>query len=851
MSIRCINVTIVKTGLVISGVILTLSVALAQITVSGTVTDAATGVGIAGVTVSLPNASKGTSTDSAGHYRIQLEATATHIRFNALGYKPMIRQLVSGISQTIDVELDEDAQTLDEVVVSGKGRYRNRDNPAVELIRQVIAHKRVNRPSRFDYVSFDAYEKIMMAVSDVPKSITNNALTRGYRFALENVDTTLVPGRSLLPIYLEESLSQRYERLHPKAGKTIVTAHKKTELDQRYVNNQNIETYFKFIHTDVDIYENNILILNKPFLGPTADAAPLFYKFFITDTISNAEGQFVELTFIPRNEEDRLFSGKLQVTLDGNYGIRRADIWIDHRANLNWVNQIDISLRFSRHRSGIYLLAYSDVQINFGLFEGKRGAFGQRTLAFENYDTETAIPSGTFSGQQWVKADDAELKTESHWQDKRPVQLTEVEAKTYVNIDSLHRNRAFRRTLKLGYLLSQSFLYAGPVEFGPVEYSYTHNDLEGSRIRLSGRTTRQFSEQLYGEAYTAYGFRDNRIKVFGSLAHTLNGHRVGEYPAHYLQATYHQDAREPGQLLGFRNGDSFTRSFRSGEQYNWLYHHAFRLNHVIEFGNHVMLQTFLAMQRQAPAARLHFVTAGPSADTLGALRTSELGLDLRWAPNEEFYQRNLERTPIINEYPVFNLRYNMGLSGILGGEYNYHALRLNVFKRVFLSQLGLADVNVGTGYIFGTVPYPLLDIPNASQTYVLTPDAFSLMNNLEFVSDQYIKLNIEYRLHGFILNKIPLLKKLKIRELAGFKLLYGNVRPENQPQHNPDVFLLPTDEQGRATTFALTRKPYMEASVGLENILNVLRVEYVRRLSYLDHPDIDKGGIRFSVKVDF
>ncbi|WP_176146269.1 DUF5686 and carboxypeptidase-like regulatory domain-containing protein [Parapedobacter luteus] len=842
---------IMKAWLAVMGVVISLSIALAQTTVNGTVTDESTGAPITGVTISLVNSPTGTSTDSTGRYRLQLNTPATAIRFSALGYKTIVKQLIPGVSQTIDAALEEDAQHLDEVVVSGKGRYRNRNNPAVDLIRQVIAHKRVNRLSRFDYVSFDAYEKIMMAVSDLPKSITNNALTRGYRFAFENVDTTLVPGRSLLPIYLEESLSQRYERLHPQATKTIVTAHKKTELDQRYVNNQNIETYFKFIHTDIDIYENNILILNKPFLGPTADAAPLFYKFFITDTISNAEGQFVELTFVPRNKEDRLFSGKLQVTLDGNFGIRRADIWIDHHANLNWVNQIEISLRFNRHHNGIYLLAYSDVQINFGLFEGKRGAFGQRTLAYDNYDTETTIPPSTFSGQQWVKAGDAEHKTESEWQNMRPIQLTEVEGKTYANIDSLQHNKAFRKTLKVGYLVSQSFLYAGPIEFGPLEYSYSHNDLEGSRVRLSGRTTRQFSEKLYGEAYTAYGFRDNRIKVFGAVAQTLNGRRVGEYPAHYLQATYHQDAREPGQLLGFRNGDSFTRSFRSGEQRNWLYHHAFRFNHVIEFGNHVMLQTFIATQRQSPAAQLHFVTAGASADTLNALRTSELGVDLRWAPNEEFFQRNLERTPIVNEYPVFNLRYNMGLRGIFGGEYPYHALRLNVFKRVFLSQLGLADINVGTGYIFGTVPYPLLDIPNANQTYVLTPDAYSLMNNLEFVSDQYIKLNIEHRLHGFILNKIPLLKKTKMRELAGFKLLYGNVRPENHPQNNPDVFLLPTDGQGRATTFVLTRKPYMEASVGLENILNILRLEYVRRLSYLDHPDIDKGGVRFSVKVDF
>ncbi|MFC3198506.1 DUF5686 family protein [Parapedobacter deserti] len=841
--------TLMGLGIIIG--IFTFSYTYAQTAIRGKVTDASTGEGIQGVTVSLLNTTVGTSTDSLGHYSLTYDATASHIQFDALGYKPATRPLPDN-GLPLNVELEEDFHTLDEVVISGKGRYRNRNNPAVDLIKKVIEHKKVNRLSRFDYVSYESYEKIMMAVSDLPKFVSNSALTRGYRFAFENVDTTLVPGRSLLPVYLEENLSKRYQRMYPKARKTVVTASKKTELDKRYINNENIETYFKFIHGDIDIYENNILILNKPFLSPTADAASVFYKFFITDTISTADGQFVELTFVPRNEEDRLFSGKLQISLDGNYGIRRADIWIDRRANLNWVNDVSISLRFGRHsRTGIYLLTYSDMKINFGLYEGKRGAFGQRTLVHSNYDTETEIPASTFSGQQWVKTADANRRTDSQWERERPLQLTEVETKTYTNIDSLRNNRAFKSTLKLGYLLAQSYVNAGPVEFGPLEYSYSYNDLEGSRIRLSGRTTRQFSEKLYAEAYTAYGFRDERLKFFGGVAHTLNRKRIAEYPAHYLQATYQQDVREPGQLLGFRNGDSFSRSFRTGEQDKWSYHDVFRLNHVIEFGNHMRLQTFFASQRQNPAANLHFVAAGPKPDTINILQTSELGIDLRWAPNEEFFQRNLERSPIVNEYPVFNLRYNMGIKGLFGGEYNYHALRLDVSKRVFLSQLGLADISVGTGYIFGSVPFPLLDIPNASQTYILAPDSYALLNDLEFVSDQYIKLSIEHRLHGFILNKIPLLKKLKIRELAGFKLLYGNVRPENRPEYNPMVFMLPTNAQGDATTFTLERKPYMEASAGVENILNVLRVEYVRRLSYLNHPDVDRGGFRFSLKVDF
>ena len=845
-----IQSTALKGTLVLVGV-MAISSLMAQPTIRGRVTDAATKEGIAGATVSLLHTAKGTSTDSLGNYVLTPAGQITGIRFTALGYKTVTRSVKSDTSQTIDVELEEDFKALEEVVVSGKGRYRNRNNPAVELIRKVIEHKEANRLARFDYVSFDAYEKIMVAVSNVPRLVTNNALTRGYRFAFENVDTTLVPGRSLLPVYLEENLSKQYRRLSPKATKSVVTANKKTELDARYVNNENIQTYFNFIYTDVDIYENNVLILNKPFLSPTADRAPLFYKFFITDTISTSEGQFVELTFVPRNEADRLFSGRLHITLDGNYGIRRADIRIDQRANLNWVNDLTLSLRFHRHDNGVYLPASSDMQINFGVQGSEGGAFGQRTLVYSEYDTETAIPAAVFSGQQMTKAADATSRSTAYWDSERPLALSPAEAKTYVNLDSLQDNRSFGRTLKLGYLLSQSYVNAGPVEFGPVEHAYSFNDLEGNRIRIGGRTTRGFSERLYAEAYAAYGTTDKQAKFYGSVAHTLNQRRVGEYPAHYMQITYQHDAREPGQLLGFRNGDSFIRSFRSDKQDKWSYFDVWKLSHVIEFGNHFMLQTSFISQQEAPTANLYFITAASNPDTVRRLRTSELVFDLRWAPYETFFQRNLERTPIVNEYPIFNLRYLMGLKGPFGGAYSYHALRFGVSKRIFLSQLGLADVNLTAGYVFSTVPFPLLDIPYASRTYALAQDAYALMNDLEFVNDQYIKLHIEHRLHGFILNKIPLLKHLRLREVVGFKALYGNVRPENRPENNPGAFLFPTDEQDNPTTFTLGRRPYMEASAGVENILNVFRVEYVRRLSYLNHPDIDKGGFRFSVKVDF
>ena len=822
--------------------------ALAQLTVTGSVSDALTGESITGASVVVPGTASGTSTDRTGHYTIVVSEADSFLSFHALGYKPLIKQLHPARTQTLHVALEKDQLTLDEVTVEGKGRYRNRDNPAVALIQQVIAHKPVNQLSRYDYVSLQRYEKIMMAASNPPKGLLTGAITRGYRFALENIDSTLVPGTKLLPVYLEEQVARQYQRKSPATTKTLITAKKKTELDSRFVNNQNTESILNYIHGDIDIYENNILVLNRPFLSPTAESAPLFYKFYITDTLSNHDGTFVELTFVPRNEEDRLFSGKLQVTLDGNYGIRQADISINRRANLNWVDHITISLHFNPHQNGIFLPAYSDMRIHFKVPGSKYGLFGQRTLVYRNYNTSQQIPNEVFNGQQTVAVAGSNLVPDHFWEENRPIKLSAVESNTYSNFDSLRNNQAFKRTLDWSSLLFDGFKRAGPIEIGPIESIYSYNALEGNRVRISGRTSRALSEKIYGEAYTAYGFRDKQVKFYVGAAYTLNKRPVGSYPAHYLQVSYQQDAREPSQPLGFRNGDSFIHAFSRNKQDKWLYNNSLNINHVIEFGNHFRLQTHIATLKQTPAAQLRFISAATAADTIRMLQTTELGINLRWAPNEEFLQRNIARDVMVNKFPVFNLRYDMGVNGLLGSDYNYHALRFDIFKRVFLSQLGFADVNVGAGYIFGTLPFPLLDIPNTNQAYVLTAGAYHLMEELEFMSDQYIRLNIEHRLNGFLLNKIPLVKKLKLREIVSLRLLYGNVRPENG---NTGVYRLPTDTNGAPTTFNLREKPYTEIGFGLENIFKIFRVEYIRRLTYLEHPGAEKSGIRIGASLSF
>src|SRR5690606_193672 len=336
--------------------------------------------------------------------------------------------------------------------------------------------------------------------------------------------------------------------------------------------------------------------------------------------------------------------------------------------------------------------------------------------------------------------------------------------------------------LVAGYLLAQGFYPAGPVEFGPLEYLYSRNNIEGNRIRLSGRTTLGFSEKLFIEGYLAYGTQDGAFKYFVRPTFSLNGQSVARFPAHYLQVAVQHDIFDPGRMLGFKKGDSFFQSIRSNRPTKWMDTYAYQLKHLIEFGNHVSLQSSFIHHRRRAIGDLQFLSSGDDPYDISKINTNELEFVLRWAPNEKFYYRNLTRRTVVEKYPIFNLQYNRGLKGFWDGDYAFDAVRASVSKRFFLNQLGFADATLSAGKIWGTLPYPLLEMPNVFKDEDTRHEIdFSMMRSMEFVADEFVRLAFEHQLDGFILNKIPLIKKLKLRELWGAKMFYGRLSDHNNP----------------------------------------------------------------------
>lgn len=830
--------------------------AFGQTVISGTVTDANTKHTLPYVSVAFNNSTVGTSTNDQGRYVLRTsQLNLTQLKITFVGYKPALLTIVPGKAQVLNIKLFPEAQNLTEVkVVSApKQKYTNRDNPAVELIRKVIENKPKNRPESYNYVEYKAYDKMQLSFANVSDKLAEKKFFRKYKFVLDNRDTTLVPGVSLLPMYLNEKLSQNYYRKNPEKTKTVILGEKSVNFGS-FIDNEGLGQYIKHIYADVDIYKNNIFLITNQFLSPISDAAPTFYKFFIEDTVVVNNTKLVRLSFTPRNTTDMLFEGSIYITLDGNYAVQQAELMVNKNINLNFVKSIRVDLDFEQNPDKRYHLSKSSILADFGLNKkGKGGIFGTRTLTFSNYVVNQPRPDTTYDGEAIVTSDEAKHRSDNFWAANRLDTLTTAESRVYKNIDSLQSMPSFRRTMDIATLLLAGYKSFGPFEVGPSNAFYSFNPVEGLRFRVGGRTTPELSKRYYFETYGAYGFKDQKWKYFFSATYSLNNKSIYKFPQHYIRASVQRDTKIPGQQLQFVQEDNFLLSFKRGTNDKYLYNDNYKLTYVHEYENHFSYTLGFNNWTQTPAGSLYFIGNAHSAapNVVHNLTTSEVSLQLRYAPHEQFYQGKIYRIPIPNQYPIFTAQYTRGLKDVFNSSYNYQTVDLRLDKHAYESIFGYADVSLEGIRIFGQVPYPLLTIHNANQTYAYDLQSYNLMNFLEFVSDRSVSLMIDQHFMGFFFNKVPLLKKLKLRETFSFKLLYGSVGDDNNPSIHPSLYQYPVESDGTPITYALGKTPYIESSVGIENIFKFIRVDAVKRLNYLDHPGISTWGIRARAKFDF
>ena len=824
-------------------------------TVLGKVTDAETGEPLIAAAVNFASTTSGTNTDFDGNYELVSDTASDTIIVTYLGYETYRKAIKQGKSQTVNVRLLENAVTLTEAVVTYKEKYRNKDNPAVELIKKVIAEKDNNRASNYDFYEYEKYEKVMLGLSNVSEKFKTRKAFKSIQFLFEELDTTsLEDGKELLPIYLRESLSDVRYRKSPTADKEIILADTMVTFDG-FADTEGFNQYLDNLYQSVNIYDNNILLLKQQFLSPVANTAPIFYKFYIQDTVVVDGSNCIELFFAPKNNIDVLFQGSMYIAYEDNYNIKQVNMSVNSNIGLNWVKSLKLVQVFEKKEGFGFIQIRDEFAADFGVTSKGMGVYGSRTITNEKIVINQARPNEDYKGLDVENAIVEENRTNDFWKENRHEQLTKSEEITYKKIDSLQNVKIFKRAMKIATIALSGYTNVTPYfEIGPVNTFYSFSALEGFRPRFGGRTTPKFSRRTEIETYAAYGFGDEKWKGYIGLSQALPKGNLQKFPVRMLRASAQRETAIPGQELQFVQEDNLLLSFKRGVNNKFLYNDIYRLELTTEFENHLKISLGLKNWTQRPAADLIYpVTGSPGEDPvlLEKIQTSEINTILRWAPKEQFYQGKTYRKRIYNQYPIFILRHNMGVKGLLGGEYNYHNLSLNIFKRFYLSRLGNSDVYLQGGAVFGKTPYPLLNVHAANQTYSFQLQGFNMMNFLEFVSDRYVVLNIDHDFRGFFLNKIPLIRRLKLKEAVNIRVLYGGITDKNDPRKNEGLVAFPVDEDGNTTTFSLEEKPYIEGSIGLGNIFKFFRVDLVKRFNYLENPNVTDLGIRARFKVYF
>jgi len=824
--------------------------------VSGTVTDKRDKTPLPYVTVLLKGSKIVSKTDAEGKFTLSSVSPYTELQVNFVGYKMIIMPVVPGISQTINIELAEESQNLMEVKISAgkKTAYRNKDNPAVELIRKVIEHKPLNRLESDVAVQYQQYDWMQFSLSNLSDKFKNKKIFRKYQFLFDEQDSSRIGGKNILPVYMRERLSQNYYRKNPEKRKVIMLGDKHVNFDASLVDNNAIGNYFERMYADVDIYDNNIVFTNSQFLSPIADSAPAFYKFFITDTIKTHSPNLIELSFIPRNENALLFEGRIYITLDGHYAVQDAFLKVGKNVNMNFVRALEVKLNFEQDSAKKYHLNKSHLLMDFGLGNNNgRGFTGERTVIIKDYKSNVLQPDSVYKGESVVVLPDAAQRSDQFWSDNRLDSTAKDKLRIYSNIDSLGKMKSFKRVMDVMSFLFIGYKKYGPVELGPIYTFYTFNNLEGFRLKLGGRTTTDFSTRFYFDTYAAYGFKDEKWKYLLSGAYAFNNKSIYTFPQSFVRASFQRDVTEPGEeAKNVITEGNLANAIRRGENNKFLYNDFYRVEYMQEYSNHFSFNLAFRKWTQNPAGILcYFNYINNQLNQIDRLTSTELSLELRYAPNERFYQGKKYRERLIEKYPVFDLNYSKGIKGFIGGQYNYDNLAASIDKRFYLSQFGRSDIRIEGGYIFGKVPYPFLTIHRVNQSYSYEIYAYNLMNFQEFVSDHFISLNIDHNFNGLILNRIPLIKRLKLREYITFKGLYGGLRKENNPGADPSLVQFPVDASGVPITYILGRKPYMEGSVGVGNIFKVLRFDLMRRFNYLDNPNVSKWGLRAKIQFEF
>ena len=827
--------------------------------IKGVVTDSITGERLPYVSLIFKGTTIGTATDGDGNFSFSALTDVKNLEVSYLGYDTKEVKVIPGKTNNLKIKLAPNGITLNEVVVKPKKeKYSKKENPAVKFVKQVIASRESNDPRNHDYFQYDQYEKMVFAMNDYHPKPKKNGKPGKFDFLIDFVDTLDV-GTTILPVSEKEKVESVYYRKEPKSEKRIVKGNKSSGVDEIF-SRDGIQQFLNEVFREVDIFKNDIPLFLQRFVSPLSTIGPNYYKYYLLDTL-NVNGQkCVDLGFVPFNSETFGFTGHLFVTLDSTFFVQKAILNVPKDINLNFVSGMTIEQTFERTPDSTRIITKDDINVNFKLSEKSKGMYARRLNIYSNHsfdepDAERALVFKESAPVITLK--DAYQQSEDFWTSNRPEEAIKK------NPNSVEKLMAKFRAVPIFYITEKvvSVLVSGYIptnkdplkskfEFGPMNTAISGNAIEGARFRVGGTTTTAFSRNLFFDGYMAYGTKDEKLKYDALVEYSFNDRKEyrKEFPLNSIRLEYMYDINQLGQQYMYASKDNMFLAWKRQKDTRATYLRQAELTYYHEHYNGLAYGAVIRNRREYATEYAVFDRIGPDGaiSPVKSYDMTELELKFRYAKDEKFYQTRNLRYPITFDALIFNFSHVMAKKDLLGSSYDYHRTDIGIQKRFWFSAFGYVDLITKAGKVWNKVPYPLLILPNANLSYTIQPESYTNMNAMEFISDEYASWDLTYYMNGNLLNRLPLVKKLKWREVFCFRGLWGHLTDKNNPMNGGEgLYLFPNG------SYTLGKAPYMEASIGIENIFKFLRLDYVWRLNYRDHPGIQTKGVRFMMRMSF
>ena len=853
------------------GVLMTL-VGWAQ-NITGVVTDAKTGQPIPFANVRYEKGGGG-QTDTDGNFSLPFKAGRIYV--SIIGYDTKnFKVSQPGHHQ---VKLDPTDLSFDEAVVTGrKDKYSRKNNPAVELMRKVIAAKKNNNLKEHDYYSIDRYSKLTLAFNEMTERVFQEGEFKKFAFLKEHVETCNETGKLILPLSVDEAVTRYIYRKDPETEKSIVLGKRSTGVNDLINTGEIMSTMLQDCFSDVDIYQDDIRLLQYPFTSPISSKTAIgFYRYFIEDTLQVDNEKCIHVSFTPNNSQDFGFSGNLYIVADSTYRVKRVQMGVPMRTGINFVEGMDITQVYEQLPSGEQVLIKDDMIVQLRLAKFIQKFQVRRTTEYSNYDF-SKIPDKAFrfKGDQMTAAN-AMMQDEEFWEERRSEDLTASEDKMSLFIKRLEGIKGFKPVLFVGKAFIENFVetsvdpkHPSKVDIGPVNTMISQNFEDGLRLRASAQTTANLHPHIFLRGYVAYGFKDHRWKGLGEVTYSFNekAYLPREFPVNNLTFTYNRDVMSPSDKFMPTDKDNVFISFKWTDVEHMMYYENYTLRWDREWENGVRFKLQLRTEENEPTAALFYqpliAGSGPTKQGyLGKIRTTDLTAALTYQPGAKWMNTKQRRIAANNDAPIYSLSHTTGVEGVLGSDYTYNVTEAGVYKRFWMNSWGKIDVNLKGGVQWNKVPYPLLIMPAANLSYIIEDNTFNLIDNMEFLNDRYASLMLSWDMNGKLFNRIPLLKKLKWREFIGCNVLWGTLSSKNNPfleknAGDARLFYFPGTFDAETGTYdylshVMDKKtPYVEVVAGIHNIFKLFHIQYVHRLTYVDRPDTQKWGIRFMLRVKF